>query len=145
MSQEVEVILIEDNPYDAELTIRAFKKAHPTTRLLHLKDGAEALDYFFSEGQYSDRRPSNAPYVVFLDIKMPKVDGIEVLRRLKSDARTRRIPVTMLTSSYEAADLDECYRLGANSYVVKPVESVQFNNAISEMGNYWLQVNAVAR
>src|SRR5437870_5560379 len=118
MSYEIEILLVEDNLNDAELTIRALKKNHLANELVHLKDGAEALDFIFAEGNYSERKVENGPKVVLLDLKMPKVNGIEVLRKIRSDERTKKIPVVMLTSSNEDPDIQECYSLGINSYVV---------------------------
>ena len=139
--QEVEILIVEDNPGDAELTIRALKKSHLANHVTHLVDGAEALDFFFGAGQFSDRNLNNLPKVILLDLKMPKVDGLEVLRRLKSDARTRKIPVVILTSSDKDPDLKRCYELGANSYIVKPVELNNFVKIISEIGMYWLVID----
>lgn len=137
----LQILLVEDNINDAELTIRALKKNNLANKLLHLKDGAEALDYIFAQGQYSDRGMDNIPNVIVLDLKMPKVNGIEVLRRIKSDERTKRIPVVVLTSSKEDPDIQECYSLGVNSYVVKPVEFDHFVKAVSDLGLYWMILN----
>jgi two-component system response regulator len=141
MTQEIEVLLVEDNMSDAEMTIRALKKNNLANRLLHLKDGAEALDFLFGEGKYSGRQIEQIPKIILLDLKMPKVNGTEVLMKVKSDVRTRKIPVVMLTSSREDPDIRECYQLGANSYVVKPVEFDEFHKVISDLGLYWLIVN----
>ena len=141
MKQEIEVLLVEDNASDAEMTIRALKKNNLGNKLLHLKDGAEALDFIFAEGEYSGRQIENLPKVILLDLKMPKVSGIEVLRRIKTDERTRKIPVVVLTSSKEDPDIQECYALGVNSYVVKPVEFDEFQKAISNVGLFWLIIN----
>ena len=141
MNQEIEVLLVEDNASDAEMTIRALKKNNLANRLLHLKDGAEALDFLFAEGEYSGRQIENTPKVILLDLKMPKVNGKEVLQKIKSDARTKKIPVVVLTSSREDPDIQECYSLGVNGYVVKPVEFDEFHKAISDLGLYWLIVN----
>jgi two-component system response regulator len=141
MINEIEILLVEDNSSDAEMTIRALKKSKLANSLLHLKDGAQALDYIFCEGQYADREIENQPKVVLLDLKMPKVNGIEVLQRIKSDARTREIPVVVLTSSKEDPDIKRCYEQGVNSYVVKPVEFEDFYRAVSDLGLYWLIVN----
>lgn len=141
MKQEIEVLLIEDNASDAEMTIRALKKNNLVNKLLHLKDGAEALDFIFAEGEYSGRQVENIPKVILLDLKMPKVSGIEVLRRIKTDKRTRKIPVVVLTSSKEDPDIQACYALGVNSYVVKPVDFNEFQKAISDLGLYWMIIN----
>ncbi len=138
MNQEIEILLVEDNISDAELTIRILKKNRLANKLLHLKDGEEALNFLFAQGKYSKRKVENTPKIILLDLKMPKVTGIEVLERLKSDERTKTIPVAILTSSKEHPDMEKCYRLGANSYVVKPVEFEQFVKAVTEMGLYWL-------
>ncbi|HET6990243.1 MAG TPA: response regulator, partial [Bacteroidia bacterium] len=110
-------------------------------KVVHLKDGAEALDFLFAEGEFADRKIENTPKVILLDLKMPKVNGIEVLRKIKADDRTKQIPVVMLTSSKEDPDIDECYRLGVNSYVVKPVEFESFVKAVANLGMYWIVVN----
>jgi two-component system, response regulator len=141
MKNELEILLVEDNLNDAELTIRALKKNHLANRLVHVKDGEEALQFLFSEGKFSDRPPDEGPRVIFLDLKMPKLTGIEVLRRIKSDERTRKIPVVVLTSSNQDPDIQTCYDLGANSYVVKPVEFDSFVKAVSELGLYWMILN----
>ena len=141
MIQEVEILLVEDNSSDAEMNIRALQKNNLANKLLHLKDGAEALDFIFAEGEYSNRQVENGPKVILLDLKMPKVNGIEVLKRIKLDERTKKIPVVVLTSSKEDPDIQTCYALGVNSYVVKPVEFDQFHKAISDLGLYWMIVN----
>ena len=142
---EVEVLLVEDNPSDAELTVRALKKRNLANRLFHVKDGAEAIDFLFAQGGFAGRRVESGPKVVLLDLKLPKVDGIEVLRRIKSDDRTKVIPVVVMTSSREDRDLVDCYNLGVNGYVVKPVEFEDFARAVSELGCYWLLLNETAR
>jgi two-component system response regulator len=141
LTQEIEIVLIEDSASDAEMTIRALAKNNLANKLLHLKNGAAALDFFFAEGEYAGRQTDNIPNVVLLDLKMPKVGGIEVLRRIKSDVRTKKIPVVILSSSREDPDIQECYRLGANGYVVKPVEFDAFHKAICDLGLYWMIVN----
>ncbi|MES2762657.1 MAG: response regulator [Bacteroidota bacterium] len=141
MKYETDILLIEDSAHDAELTIRALKKSNLVNTLVHLKNGAEALDYIFAEGEFSDREISNVPKVILLDLKMPKLGGIEVLKRLKSDERTKKIPVIVLTSSKEDPDIQICYGLGANSYVVKPVEFDDFVKAVSNLGLYWMILN----
>jgi two-component system response regulator len=138
---EVEILLAEDSPSDAEMTIRALKKSNLANRLLHVKDGAEALDFIFSEGKYVGREGGYNPKVIILDLKMPKVNGIEVLQRLKSDKDTKNIPVVVLTSSKEDPDIEKCYELGVNSYIVKPVEFIDFYKVVSNLGLYWLIVN----
>jgi len=138
---KVEILLVEDNPHDAELTIRALKKANLANRLIHLHDGAEALDFLFAKGVFADRDIGNRPKVILLDIKMPKVDGIEVLRQLKLDEANRTIPVVIMTSSKEEQDIITSYDLGVNSYVVKPVDFDGFAKAVSELGFYWLITN----
>jgi len=138
---EVEILLVEDNPDDAELTLRALRKHHLANRVFHVEDGAEALDFIFAGGAYSARVVENGPKVIFLDLKLPKVDGLEVLRRLKADERTRTFPVVVLTSSKEERDIVESYELGVNSYIVKPVEFESFVKAVSDLGLYWLLLN----
>ncbi len=140
-NQEVEILLVEDNPDDAALTIRALKKQNLANNLVHLKDGATALDFVFGKGEYEGRNLTQGPRVVLLDLKMPKVNGIEVLERLKSDPRTKMIPVVVLTSSAEDPDIKRCYELGANSYIVKPVEFDNFAKAVSTLGLYWMLLN----
>jgi two-component system response regulator len=140
-SGSIDILLVEDNPSDAELALHAFRK-HKLTNKIHLvRDGEEALDFIFRTGPYADRDPADQPKVILLDIKLPKVDGLEVLRRIKADATTKSIPVVMLTSSREERDIIEGYRLGVNSYIVKPVEFEQFTNAVRELGMYWLLLN----
>ena len=141
MIREIEVLLVEDNPSDAEMTIRALKKNNLANKLLHVKDGAEALDFLFGEGEYLGREVKHVPRVILLDLKMPKVNGIEVLEKIKADFRTKNIPVVVLTSSKENPDIQECYELGVNGYVVKPVEFDEFHKAISDLGLYWMIVN----
>jgi len=137
----VEILLVEDNPYDAELTIRALKKHNLSNRLIHVKDGAEALDFLFGRGSYAGRDIENRPRVVLLDLKLPKVNGLEVLRIIKEDDQLRNIPVVMVTSSAEDPDMRTAYGLGVNSYVVKPVEFDSFAEAMTRLGLYWLLVN----
>ena len=142
---EVEVLLVEDNPSDAELTMRALKKRNLANKLFHAKDGAEAIDFIFAQGPFLNRRLESGPKVVLLDLKLPKVDGLEVLRRIKSDERTKKIPVVVMTSSREDRDLESCYEFGVNGYVVKPVEFEDFSRAVSELGFYWLLLNETPR
>jgi two-component system response regulator len=141
MNNEVEILIVEDNMSDAELTIRALRKNNLANKLVHVKDGAEALDFLFAEGSYSDRKTDQHPKVILLDLKMPKVNGVEVLKKIKSDERTKKIPVVILTSSKEDPDIEECYRLGANSYIVKPVGFESFIKSISDIGLYWMLLN----
>jgi two-component system response regulator len=138
---EAEVLLVEDNMQDAELTVRALKKINLANKLFHVKDGAEALDFLFAKGEYADRDPTLKPKVILLDIKMPRMDGIEVLRQIKANETTKMIPVVIMTSSREEQDVFKSYTLGVNSYVVKPVDFHDFANAVSELGMYWLIVN----
>jgi two-component system, response regulator len=137
----VEILLVEDNASDAELTIRALKKRHLANNLIHVKDGAQALDFLFGEGQFGSRDATQVPKVILLDLKMPKISGIEVLMKIRSDDRTRAIPVVVLTSSREDPDVAACYKLGVNSYIVKPVEFDNFVAAVSDLGFYWLILN----
>jgi two-component system response regulator len=141
MTNTVEILLVEDNPHDAEMTIRALKKANLANKLIHVKDGAEALDFVFSRGDFSDRQIEDKPKVILLDIKMPKVDGIEVLRQIKANEITKTIPVVIMTSSKEEQDIITSYDLGVNSYVVKPVDFEGFAKAVSQLGFYWLITN----
>lgn len=140
-NREIEILLVEDNPDDAALTIRALKKQNLANKLVHLKDGAEALDFIFGKGDFKGRRVENGPKVILLDLKMPKVDGIEVLQKVKGDKRTRVIPVVILTSSGEDPDIKKCYQLGANSYIVKPVEFDNFAKTVANLGLYWMLLN----
>jgi two-component system response regulator len=133
--------LVEDNSSDAEMTIDALKKNGLAGKLLRVKDGAEALDFLFAEGAFIGRDMKNKPKIILLDLKMPKVNGIEVLQRIRADERTKNIPVVMLSSSKEDPDIKKCYELGVNSYVVKPVEFDEFQNAISGLGLYWMVAN----
>lgn len=136
----VEILLVEDNPTDAELTIRALKKNNLANSLAWVKDGAQALDFIFRKGAYAERGNGH-PRLILLDLKMPKVSGIEVLQRIKSDEHTKIIPVVMLTSSAEERDIIESYKLGVNSYLVKPVDFTQFIAVVSEAGLYWAVMN----
>lgn len=137
----VEILLVEDDPRDVELTLRALRKRNLANRVYVVRDGAEALDYLFATGDYSDRDADSTPKLVLLDLKLPKVDGLAVLGRLKSDERARKIPVVVLTSSREDSDLEESYRLGVNSYIVKPVDFDRFLDAVGKLGFYWLLLN----
>ena len=138
---EIEILLVEDNTNDAELTMRALHKKKIANNVTHLKDGASALDFLFGKGEFENRNINDRPKIILLDLKMPKVDGIEVLRRIKSDELTKNIPVVVLTSSRENPDIERAYSYGANSYIVKPVDFEGFTKAISELGYYWLLLN----
>jgi two-component system, response regulator len=141
MIQSLEILLVEDNPDDVALTLHAFKKHNLSNRIHVCRDGAEALDYLFGEGNYQGRNTGNAPKVVLLDLKLPKINGLEVLKRVKSSPTTQKIPIVVLTSSREEQDLVECYRLGVNSYIVKPVDFEQFTDAVQKVGLYWMLLN----
>ena len=140
-SKVVEILLVEDDDDDASLTIMALKRKNLVNNLIRLKDGAQAIDFVFSQGAFAGRPADEFPRVILLDLKMPKMSGIDVLRRIKSDDRTKHIPVVVLTSSKENPDLAICYQLGANSYIVKPVVFEDFLSAIAELGFYWLVLN----
>jgi two-component system response regulator len=140
-SCSVEILLVEDNPQDLELTQRALRKANLTNSIHVARDGAEALEFLFCEGNYATRKSDDGPKVILLDLKLPKVDGLQVLKRIKSDPRTRSIPVVVLTSSKEQNDVVESYHLGVNSYIVKPVNFERFAAAVQEVGMYWLLLN----
>lgn len=135
------ILLVEDNPDDEALTLRALKKSKIANKIVVARDGAEALDYLFCTGAYADRDPLDLPQVTLLDLKLPKVDGLEVLRRIRSEPHTRMLPVVILTSSKEEQDLVNAYSSGANSYVRKPVDFNQFVDAIGQLGLYWLVLN----
>jgi len=137
----IELLLVEDNPQDLELALRALRKAKVANRIHIARDGAEALEFIFCEGAHSERRISDGPSVILLDLKLPKVDGLEVLRRIKGDPRTKVIPVVVLTSSKEQRDVVESYQLGVNSYIVKPVNFDRFAAAVGDLGLYWLVLN----
>ena len=141
MEIAAEIILVEDNPSDADLIKRALNKNNVANKILHLKDGQEVIDYLFGEGQWKGRTTANTPKVILLDLKMPKVSGIEVLKKIKSNDETRSIPVVILTSSKEDPDIKECYKLGVNSYVVKPVGFEDFSRTVAQLGLYWLLIN----
>jgi CheY-like chemotaxis protein len=141
--QQVEILLVEDNPRDAEMTLRSLRKHNFANQVHWVKDGGEALDFMFCEGAYAGRDPHRTLKLVLLDIKMPKVDGIEVLRRLKNDARTRTTPVVIMTSSQEERDMVESYALGVNSYIVKPLQFEAFLEIVSEVGLYWVVANRI--
>ncbi|WP_456458038.1 response regulator [Reichenbachiella sp.] len=138
---EADIVLVEDNPNDAEITIRSLKKHHLANKLVWLKDGVEALDYLLARNEYADRNINDLPRVIFLDLKLPKVDGTEVLAEIRKNEVTKKIPVVVLTSSKEEQDVMKTYDLGVNSYIVKPVEFENFAKAIAEVGFYWLITN----
>lgn len=140
-NQEVEILIIEDNPNDAELTLRALRKQNLANNVVHLHDGAEALDFLFGKGEYIGRTVSKVPKVILLDLKMPKINGLEVLEKIKADALTKAIPVVILTSSAEDPDIKKAYDLGANSYIVKPVEFNKFSRTVADLGLYWMVIN----
>jgi len=141
MDEQVEILLVEDNPSDVKLALHAFKTNNLANRVHVVRDGAEALEFIFATDRYSGRDLANGPKVILLDLKLPLVDGIEVLRRIKADARTQRTPVVIMTSSTEERDLIKSYELGVNSYIVKPVDFDQFTDAVRQLGYYWLLLN----
>jgi CheY-like chemotaxis protein len=141
MTNQIEILYVEDNPSDIELTLHAFKKNHLANNILIARDGEEALDLLFGKDRSGDGSLANTPRVILLDLKLPKVDGLEVLKTIKSDERTKTIPVVVLTSSREEKDIIESYRLGVNSYIVKPVDFEKFMEAVKTFGLYWLLVN----
>ena len=138
---QIEILLVEDNMDDAEMTIHALRKNNLANKLIHMKDGEEAIDFLFGIGNFIGRDVNLKPSLILLDLKMPKVDGLEVLERVKSNEATKKIPVVILTSSKEDPDVSKCYELGANSYIVKPVEFESFIKAVSELGMYWMILN----
>jgi two-component system response regulator len=140
-NKDIQILLVEDNKSDAMLTIRALKKHNLANNLIHLNDGTQALDFIFGKGLYAGRDITDKPKVIFLDIKMPKVSGLEVLRIIKNDERTKFIPVVIMTSSQEERDIIESHKLGVNSYVVKPVGFENFSKTIADLGFYWLVIN----
>jgi len=137
----VEIVLIEDNPTDAELTIRALKKNNLVNNIVWLKDGEEALEYMFCTGRYVERNINYIPRVILLDLKLPFVSGQEVLEKLKNNEHTKKVPVVVMTSSLEECDLDQCYHLGVNSYIVKPIDFDKFTEVVKNLGLYWLLIN----
>ena len=138
---EVEILLVEDNPHEAELTIRSLKKNNLANKLKLIDDGADAIDFIFLRGAYAGATASFSPKLVLLDLKLPRVDGLEILRQMKADDRTKGIPVVILTSSKEERDIIESYKLGVNSYIVKPVNFESFSKSVAELGMYWLLLN----
>jgi len=140
-NHDIEILLIEDNPRDAELALRALKKRNLSNKLVWLKDGAEALEFFFGNGSPARVHLSRRPKAILLDLKLPKIDGLEILRQLKSHAETKFIPVIVLTSSREELDIVRSYKLGVNSYIVKPVDFDNFSEAVAQLGMYWLLLN----
>jgi len=141
----VEILLVEDNPADAEMTLRALRRNNLANKVQWVKDGEQALEFMFRTGAHADREPAVTPKLILLDIKMPKVDGIEVLRRLKAQEETRRVPVVVMTSSNEERDVVESYRLGVNSYIVKPVQFESFLETVAKIGLYWVITNRVPK
>ncbi len=141
IDKPVEILLVEDNPSDVELTLHVLRRYNLTNHIEIVHDGVEALDFVFCTGAYSHRNIENGPKVILLDLKLPKVDGMEVLRRIKGDPRTKTIPVVVLTSSREERDIVESYQLGVNSYITKPVDFEQFVEAVRQLGFYWLLLN----
>jgi len=140
-NQQVEILIVEDNPNDYELTTRALRKINLANKLHWVKDGAEALDFIFCKGAYASRLPKNGPRLILLDLKLPKIDGIQVLREIKASEGTKGIPVVMLTSSQEESDIVESYKFGVNSYIVKPVDFQKFMEIVSGAGFYWMLIN----
>jgi two-component system response regulator len=141
--EDIEILLVEDNPNDVELTLRALQKQNLSSKVFVVKDGAEALEFIFATGAFAKRKIEHRPRVIVLDLKLPKIDGIEVLKRIKADERTKHTPVVMLTSSEEERDVLATYSLGVNSYIVKPVDFSNFVHAVSELGVYWGLLNKV--
>ena len=140
-SHPIEILFVEDNPHEAELTIRSLKKHNLANTLKHIDDCAEALDFIFANGAYTDRKLSPNLKLIILDLKLPKIDGLEILRQIKNDPRTQSIPVAILTSSQEEKDIIESYKLGVNSYIVKPVNFESFSRAVADLGLYWKILN----
>ena len=143
MTNEMDILLIEDNPQDVEITLRAFQKHHIDAKVHVVRDGEEALECLFQTGRYAQDRPSQNTRLILLDLKLPKVDGLEILQKCKADPRTKHIPIVVLTSSREEQDLERSYDYGVNSYVVKPVDFPQFSDAVRQLGLYWMSLNQV--
>ncbi len=141
LSQSVFILLVEDNPADAELSIRALRRSRISNPIQVLQDGAEALDFIYCRGNYAHREFPDFPKMILLDLKLPKISGLDVLQRLKSDPNTQSIPIVVLTSSAQDSDVVESYKLGVNSYIVKPVDFEQFNQAVEHLGLYWVLIN----
>lgn len=141
IDNDVEILLVEDNPNDVKLTLHAFKQHGLANQITVVRDGEEALDFVFCTGPFAHRKIENGPKIILLDLKLPKIDGLEVLRRIKTDARTQVIPVVMLTTSHEERDIIESYQLGVNSYITKPVDFEQFVESVRMLGMYWLLLN----
>ena len=141
VESHVEILLIEDNPNDVKLALHTFAKQNLANRVYVVRDGAEALEFIFCTDRYAQRKLDNGPKLILLDLKLPLVDGIEVLRRIKADPRTQALPVVVMTSSREGPDISQCYQLGVNSYIVKPVDFDQFTEAVRQLGCYWLLLN----
>ncbi len=137
----IDILLAEDNPYDAELTLIALRSRNLVNKIYHVIDGVEALDFIFGEGKYVGREPGSGLKLILLDLKMPRISGLEVLEKIKNDERTKNIPVVVLTSSNENFDIDKCYACGVNRYIVKPVEFDAFSKVVSELGFYWMMLN----
>ena len=144
MKREYEIIIVEDNPEDSELMMRSLKKNNLSNNLILLEDGELALDFFFRRGKYKERKATKSNLMIFLDLKLPKVDGLEILRQLKSNKNTKKIPVVIVSSSKQDPDINTAYELGANSYVVKPVDYEKFTETIKQLGLYWLVVNEIS-
>ncbi|HDR50712.1 MAG TPA: response regulator [Mariniphaga anaerophila] len=141
ITQDVEILIVEDNPNDAEMALRALKKNKLANNVLVVGDGEEALNFIFARGKFSDRGKNNRPKIILLDLKLPKVNGLEVLKEIKSNEQTKIIPVIVMTSSKQETDLIESYRLGVNSYIVKPVDFDKFVDAVRDLGLHWLLLN----
>jgi len=137
----MQILLVEDNPADADLTLHALRKSKVANEIYHVRDGAEALDFLFCRNAFTGRKFGDAPHLILLDLKLPKVDGLEVLQQVKSDARTKAIPIIVLTSSREEQDLVRSYHLGVNSYIQKPVNFAEFQQVVRDLGMYWLLIN----
>ena len=145
MKREYEIVIVEDNPADAELMIRSLKKNQLSNHLIHLEDGELALNFFFRRGKFKERKASSSNLMIFLDLKLPKVGGLEILKQLKSNPDTKKIPVVIVTSSNQDPDIETAYELGVNSYIVKPVDYTKFSETIKQLGLYWLVVNEIPK